>query len=162
MTKSELNNLIESEVKKQLAVIVPKIVKPLVKEAVAGALAALLAEGIVKGPPAKLTVESAGDSAKTFRPTSNASLNVSRGAEGARAALRSSYQLAMEADTTPVSRISPTGNPITDILNQTAAELHGGGATSVLDSQLPPDLNPETADAITRNYSALMQRLNKI
>jgi hypothetical protein len=51
MKKNDFEQLVKTEVQRQLRQLIPQLVKPLVQEAVAGALASLLAEGIVAGPP---------------------------------------------------------------------------------------------------------------
>lgn len=164
MKKDQFNQLIRDEVTKQLKIIVPKLVKPLVQEAVAGALSALLAEGIVKGTPNKLNskpVEILGPNI----PQSKKSRDTNKFTD--RTTLRKRFeQLQREPVQDDGTSSQFGGGLVGNILAETAMSMtNNDGVESILDyanelsNELPVD--PDTINAITRDYSALMDRLNK-
>lgn len=164
MTRDELRQVIAEEVQKQLRPIVQKSVKPLVQEAVAGALAGLLADGIVNAGA------SSGANKRVLGP------NVPRIKENTAPERNMALSGAIPASTRrkladkmgygDVDRIGTNvsfGNtPVSNILEQTAMEMHGGTETeSILDAADVMDsvTTPDVVAAITKDYSALMARM---
>jgi hypothetical protein len=171
MTKDELRQLIAEEVNKQLKSIVQKSVKPLVQEAVAGALANLLAEGIVNGPPAPAQAPRKVQTPNIPQARGNTVPERSRAGSGG---IPAGARRAL-ADKMGYGNIPPVGSsqnvsfghtPVANILEQTAMEMGGGGnaydnTPSVLDmtDSIDSVTTPDVVDAITRDYSALMNRM---
>lgn len=166
MTKDELRQIIAEEVQKQLKSIVQKSVKPLVQEAVAAALAGLLAEGIVNGAtlPAHQTnrhplTPNIPQARGNTQPERNRAPSGGMPASARRA-------LADKMGYGDVGSIGPGAsfgnNPIANILEQTAVEMHGSNnPDSILDAVdgIESVTTPDVVDAITRDYSALMNRM---
>ena len=160
MKKTELDRLIQSEVQKQLKLIVPKLVKPLVQEAVAGALAGLLAEGIVNSPPPRQVQSVAHIQNKVVQPKPAVRQS---DPETVRNNLRSQMRQLQETPT-PINPNVFGGGAIGNLLAETAGDMIGETSTeSLLDNvgQLNGVVNEELVDALSRDYSALMQKLNK-
>lgn len=164
MTKDELRQIITEEVQKQLKSIVQKSVKPLVQEAVAGALAALLAEGIING----------GTPARTNRDVLTPNIPQTRGnttpersrapSGGIPAATRRNLAAKMGyGDISPMgSNVSLGNTSVSSILEQTAMEMHStNSGESILDNadMIDSITTPDVVEAITKDYSALMNRM---
>jgi hypothetical protein len=164
MKKSEFDTLIQTEVIKQLKIVIPKLVKPLVQEAVAGALASLLAEGITKGPPTKTsTVLTPNIPQAKFTPSKKTPVRTDENVELVRDRLRSRMRSLQESpDAIDVDPSQFGGGPVGNILAETASSMvNGAEVESVLDygDNLPVDV--DTVNAITRDYSALMHRMKQ-
>lgn len=166
MNKKELQELIRLEVQNVVKLELRKMVKPLVQEAVAGALANLIAEGIVKGAP--------DNSSKILRP--NVPQVKINKPEPRRAQAKTNLdetarrKLAAKMGYSQIDRIgsqsSSTGDMVTDILAETAAQMEEDGGynvPSVLDNveEISSVVLPDAVEAITKDYSALMQRMKQ-
>jgi len=162
MRKSEFEALIQAEVTKQVKLVVPKLVKPLVQEAVAGALASLLAEGITRGTSVKKPVLSPDiPQSKPVRVATPERTNES--AEIEREKIRKRLR-SMQESPGPIGIDASKfgGGMVGNILAETATSMvEGPDVESILDygSDLPID--SETVNAITRDYSALMNRMKQ-
>lgn len=163
MTRDELRQIIAEEVQKQLKSIVQKSVKPLVQEAVASALAGLLAEGIVNGAAAPANRRPLTPNIPQAR--TNTQPERSRAASGGIPA-SARRNLAAKMGYGDVGSIGPGvsfgDNPLASILEQTAVEMTNGvSADSILDAVdgIEAVTTPDVVDAITRDYSALMNRM---
>jgi hypothetical protein len=159
MKKSEFDALIQTEVQKQLRILVPKLVRPLVQEAVAGALAGLLAEGISKGIPTQSRVNSPVKVPQKPEPRM-----VVEDTGKARESLRRKMSQIQEAP----SRINADifgGGSVGSLLAETANDMRYGGpeSESLLDSvdELDGQVDEAVVHALTRDYSALMQRMDE-
>jgi hypothetical protein len=164
MKKSEFETLIQVEVVKQIKIVIPKLVKPLVQEAVAGALASLLAEGITKGPPAKITPVLTPDVPQVrSKPTRTVPIRTNENFEAERERIRARMRSVQESpDTIGADPSQFGGGVVGGILAETATAMaNGPEVESILDygDELPVD--GETVNAITRDYSALMKRMKQ-
>ena len=164
MKKSELEALIQTEVAKQLKVVVPKLVKPLVQEAVAGALASLLAEGITRGAPvAKKSSILTPDIPQT-KPIKAPVARTNESVEADRERLRARMRAMQESpNAIGVDASQFGGGVVGGILAETASSMvNGPEVESILDHGEDLPVDGETVNAITRDYSALMKRMKQM
>jgi len=168
MKKSELEEMIRLEVQRQVKSIVPKMVKPLVQEAVAGALATLLAEGIAKGPPAPIKNNVLTPNVPQTRqaPVRTEAVRTEEDAERIRSGIRNKMRSVQESPSTiGISPNSYGGGMVGNILAETASSMTvESNVESVLDAsdQLEEAVDSQTVAALTRDYSALMQRMKSL
>lgn len=164
--RNEVTKAVKTEVTKIVRAELPQMVKPLVQEAVAGALASLLAEGIVNGPPVpKLKVLT--PDIPQARPVRSSGGPTERKKSGLDPVAKRSLAEkmgygSMDRIGTSADQFVSTGNMTADILNETAMQMGGESSIpSVLDAVDQMDVSPEAVDALTRNYSELMQAMNR-
>jgi hypothetical protein len=165
MKKSEFDALIQSEVAKQLKSVIPKMVKPLVQEAVAGALASLLAEGIAKGPPAKMSSILRPDIPQTrSMPTKTVSKKTNENVEAERKRIRDRMRSIQESPSViGVDSSTFGGGLVGNILAETASSMvNNSEVESILDHSDELPIDSETVTAITRDYSALMKHMQQM
>ena len=162
MKKSEFEELIQAEVTRQLRVIVPKLVKPLVQEAVAGALASLLAEGITNPPQQKNAAPNGVLRPNIVPPATKKYERTDENIES----IRSNLRRRMAAEQPRFQKIGESADPVANILAETAMEMQHGAVhvDSILDSveEIQQAIDPETVRAVTRDYSALMNRMKDL
>lgn len=169
MTKADLQKLIRHEVTNVVKVELQRMVKPLVQEAVAGALAGLLAEGIVKGAPQKtpkiltpdvpISVQPRGAGPRQTAPGRTLDSGTRR-----RMAAQMGYG-SMDRIGTEMGGNFQTGDVLNGILEQTASEMNGHSGPMVESILDDPDaletISPESVDIITRDYSQIMNAMNR-
>lgn len=178
MKRVELEEIIRQEIRKTAKVMIPKLIKPMVQEAVAGAMASLIAEGIVNNSQKSVT-----NSNKPIRENSSTSISsllndkkqtpknkgitTQEEHELARDKIRNKLRqvqnevIQYENESSGINEITTSkfGNgPIGEILSEMS--VRGPSVPSVLDNISEETTSPEVVNAITRDYSALMKRLN--
>lgn len=159
MKKSELEELISVEIRRQLKESIPRLVKPLVQEAVAGALASLLAEGISKGVPKDKQPQSPKILTPDVPLARHNKNTMVEDADVVRSKLRRRLQETQE----PIGNFG--GGMIGNILNETAGDMiSGADVESILDAdpyELEASVDSNVVRNITKDYSALMSRMNQ-
>ena len=152
MNKSQFQKFIRQEIISIVREELPKIVGPLVKESVAGALANLIAEGIVKGPPAPV---------KTAPKILTPNIPIKKQKTG-RLEDSARRQLIQKLGYGNVEQIgeSEHGDLVQNILVETAMDMNGMGASSVLDNIENAEIvDSSVVNAVTRDYSELIRRM---
>lgn len=154
MKKQELQELVRKEINSIVKLELKKMIKPLVQEAVAGALASILAEGIVKNSNSNNKILRPGI------PQARTNTEVVK-KTGLTASARRS--MAEKMGYGHIEKLTPSGiekapSSVQDILNE-VAERSGDGTVSILDNIDEENVSSDAVNAITRNYSDVMDKL---